>query len=65
MDVRAKQRLCYQRRPLNLNLSVVVSRHVNAAVRCFVFKNTKRGGFEIQAKTLRVKPKLARRETAC
>ncbi len=33
MDMSAKQRLCYQRRPLNLNLSVAVLRHVISTVR--------------------------------
>jgi hypothetical protein len=39
MDVRAKQRLCYQRRPLLLAGLVAVSPHVISAVSRFVVKS--------------------------
>ena len=37
MDVRAKHRLSYQRRPLNFSLRVAVSPHVISAVGSLVF----------------------------
>jgi len=50
MDVRRKQLLCLERRPLDFTLSLAVSAHVISIVSRFLIKKFKRGIFEIKSK---------------
>jgi len=58
MDVRAKQRLCLERRPLSLTLTLAVSPHVISIVSRFLKRNSNAARLKSKAKTLRVSSTL-------
>ena len=58
MDVRAKQQLCLERRPLPLTLTLAVSPHVISTVRRFLLKKPNGKIALLKTKTLRVKSNL-------